>query len=97
MTNEDLILIDHFCQHHGIEPSFILALQEFDMIEIVVSEEKQYFSAAQLAKIEKIIRLHHELEINLEGIDIIMNLLEQLEDYKSQLASARNRLDFFEK
>lgn len=97
MTKEDLILLDHFCQQHGIEPTFILSLQEFDMIEILVLEEKQYILAAQLAKIEKIIRLHHELEINLEGIDIIMNLLDQIDDYKSQLTSARNRLDFFEK
>ncbi|RKS03575.1 chaperone modulator CbpM [Flavobacterium sp. 102] len=97
MTKEDLILIDHFCQHHGIEPAFIVALKEFDLIEILVLEEKQYIEAAQLAKIEKIIRLHHELEINLEGIDIIMNLLEQLDHYKSQLTSARNKLDFFEK
>lgn len=97
MNKEDFILIEQFCQHHGIEPTFILSLQEFDMIEILVREEKQYISAAQLAKIEKIIRLHHELEINLEGIDIIINLLEQIEGYKSQLASARNKLDFFEK
>lgn len=97
MNKENLILIEHFCLHHGIDPAFIVALKEFDMIEILVLEEKQYFSAAQLAKIEKIIRLHHELEINLEGIDIIMNLLDQLDDYKSQLTNARNKLDFFEK
>ena len=55
MNNKDLILIDLFCQHHGITVSFISELKEYGMIEIIIIEEKEYFSAAQLAAIEKII------------------------------------------
>ncbi len=97
MNSEEVILIDLFCQHHGIEVNFILALAEYGMIEIIVVEEKEYFPAEKLATIEKIIRLHQDLEINLEGIDVIMNLLNQIDDLKSQVTIAQNKLDFFEK
>ena len=97
MNNEELILIDLFCQHHGIEVNFISALKEYGMIEIIIIEEKQYFSSNQLSSIEKIIRLHNDLEINLEGIDVIINLLDQIDDFKSQLVITQNKLDFFKK
>ena len=97
MDSEDLILIDLFCLHHGIEVNFISAMKEYGMIEIIVVEEKEYFSLEQLPSIEKIIRLHNDLEINLEGIDIIMNLLNQIDDLKNQLVITQNKLDFFKK
>ena len=97
MNKEELILIDLFCQHHGIEVNFISALKEYGMIEIIIIEEQEYFSLEQLSSIEKIIRLHNDLEINLEGIDIILNLLNQIDDFKSQLIVTQNKLDFFKK
>ena len=97
MNKEELILIDLFCQHHGIEVNFISALKEYGMIEIIIIEEQEYFSLEQLSSIEKIIRLHNDLEINLEGIDIILNLLNQIDDFKNQLTITQNKLDFFKK
>lgn len=97
MNKEDLIDIELFSLHHSIQVSFITALQEYGMIEIFVLEEKEYFSVGQLSSIEKIIRLYHDLEINLEGIDVIMNLLNQIEDFKNQLVITQNKLDFFKK
>ena len=43
MNKEELILIDLFCQHHGIEAKFISELKEYGMIEIIMIEEKNYF------------------------------------------------------
>ena len=97
MKSEDLILIDLFCLHHGIEGTFIAALQEHGIIDIIVMEEKEYFAIEQLSFIEKIIRLHYELEINLENIDVIMNLINRIDNLQSQLVSTQNKLNFFEK
>jgi hypothetical protein len=95
--NENLIRIEQFCLHHGIEVNFISALKDYGMVEIIAIEEKQYFSLEQLPSVEKIIRLHHDLEINLEGIDVIMNLLSQIDDFKNQLVITQNKLDFYKK
>jgi len=97
MNNEDLILIDRFCLHHGIELTFFSELHEFGMVKIIEIEEIRYFPKEQLSSIEKIVRLYHELDINLEGIDVIITLLQRIDDLQTQLLSARNRINFFDK
>lgn len=42
-------------------------------------------------------RLYHELEVNIEGIDIIMNLLQRIEDLQAELDNAKSKLSLFEK
>ncbi|SFA92843.1 MerR HTH family regulatory protein [Flavobacterium swingsii] len=97
MSNENLILIDQFCLHHDINMTFITGLHDYGMIEIIVVEEKQYFPHEQLAQVEKMIRLHYELEINLEGIDTIMTLLQQIENLQTELINRQNRINFLER
>lgn len=97
MNNENLIRIDQFCLHHGIEVKFITALHEYGIIEIITVEEQHYFLQEQLADVEKIIRLYYELEINLEGIDTILILLKQIESLQMQLRDSQNKIKFFEK
>lgn len=94
MRNENLILVDQFCLHHSIDMTFIAGLHDYGMIEIIVLDEKQYFSEEQLALVEKMVRLHYELEINLEGIDTIMTLLQQIENLQNELINSRNKINF---
>jgi signal transduction histidine kinase len=96
MENKKLILIEQFCKHHEIEFSFINSLQEFGLIEIVVIENEKYISEEQLNDVEKMIRLHYELEINMQGIDAVFNLLRQINDLQQELTAAKNRLRLFE-
>ena len=45
---------------------------------------------------EKISRLHDELEINVEGIEAITHLLERIENLQNEIASLENRLRLYE-
>lgn len=92
MKTESLILVKQFCLSHGIDTGFIAALHNFGLIEIIVAEENQYLSPIQLREAEKMIRLHYELEVNLEGIDIITNLLRRIETLQMELNAAQNKL-----
>jgi ribosome assembly protein YihI (activator of Der GTPase) len=71
-------------------------LHEYELIEIIVTENKNYLKEAQIDRIEKMIRLHYDLEINLEGIHVIDNLLDRLENLQSQITTLNNRLKFYE-
>jgi hypothetical protein len=94
---ETLILVEQFCLSHGIEISFITALHNFGLVEITVVEENQYLSLQQLKNTEKMIRLHYELEVNLEGIDIITNLLARIESMQAELIATKNKLRLIDK
>jgi len=96
METKNLISIQQFCTQYEIPVTFINALHEYELIEIIVTENKNYLKEAQINKIEKMIRLHYDLEINLEGIHVIDNLLDRLENLQSQITSLNNRLKFYE-
>jgi hypothetical protein len=96
MKNEILISADEFCVHHHIEFSFIRNLQEFGMIEIVTEQETNYIPESQLEKLERILRLHQDLEINVEGIDAITHLLKRLNDMQIENALLKNKLRLYE-
>jgi len=92
MQNEDMVLVTEFCIHHNIELSFIHSLKEYDMIETVQKEEKIYLPISELPRLEKIIRLHFELDINLEGIETITHLLKRIELMQERITQLTNRL-----
>jgi hypothetical protein len=95
MENENLVLIAQFCLHHEVEPSFMLSLHEFGLIKILELDKEQYLLGDELTKVERMIRLHDDLGINFEGIDVVNVLLEQIEILQQELLSAKNRLGTF--
>ena len=61
-----------------------------------LTENEQYLQLKQLHKVEKMMRLHYDLQINLEGLDVISNLLSQLESHQNEIILLKNRLQFYE-
>jgi len=96
MAHEILISADEFCTCHNIEFSFMRNLQDFGMIEMVTRQEVSYIPESQLEKIERILRLHEELEINIEGIDAINHLLKKIGTMQSEIIRLQNRLRLYE-
>ncbi len=92
METSNLILIEQFCSNCDVEFSFITSLNDHGIIEIIVLEDKHYISPEQLKSIERAIRFHDELNINMEGIDAIFNLLKQIDDLQQELTSTKNKL-----
>lgn len=91
-----MIAIEVFCTNYEVEYAFVESLQEHDLIETVIVDNARFLQVPQLNRIERIIRLHHELDINLEGIEAIQGLLSRIEHLDRELASLRNRLRFYE-
>jgi hypothetical protein len=96
METEDKILASDFCRHHNVTLSFIEGLSDNGMIVIERVENDVFLPASQLKLAEKIVHLHFELDINLEGIETIIHLLARMEDLQSQIASLANRLKKYE-
>lgn len=97
METTDLIPANEFCIHHHIELSFIHALKESGLIEIILIEEKVFVPVSQLPQLEKMVRLYYEMDINLEGIETITYLLQRLNDLHQQVAQLSNRLSMYER
>ena len=96
METQELIIVDLFCQEYQIEINFIQDLEAYGLVEIIVQEEQMYLDRNQLATLEKIIRLHNELNINKEGIDIILHLQEKENQLLNEINYLKNRLRLYE-
>ncbi len=96
METQELIIIDVVCQEYQIEINLINDLESFGLIETIVHNENKYLDKNQLVHVEKIIRLHNDLNINKEGIEIILGLLEKEKQLLSEIKYLKNRLDLYE-
>jgi len=96
MESEDMIVLDEFCTNHEVDISFVRSLEEYGLIETIIVNETLYIQENELSKLEQILRLHQELNINSEGVDAIINLLKRIENMQNEITVLRNKLNFYE-
>lgn len=97
MGEENLIGANEFCLHHNIEINFIYSLQEYGLLEVITREEHIFIPENQLTELEKMVRLHYDLNINMEGIDVIRHLLQRIEEAQHELNDLRNELRIYKR
>ena len=96
MYNAHLIPAHQFCTQHNIELSFIGVLHDNGLIEVTTVEQTTFIPEECLPELEKIIRLHNELDINVEGIEAIIHLLHRVESLQQEIKKMKNRLSIYE-
>ena len=96
MSRSSLIPASDFCTYHDVEYTFISSLQDAGLIEITRVNETTYIPETELQKLERMIRLHDELEINVAGIEAITHLLERVEYIQQEMRSLKNKLRLYE-
>jgi hypothetical protein len=96
MENSNLIPLHQLCQHYNIEFSFIESLDEFGLVRITTIDETRYLLFDQIQPLEKMIRMHCDLEINIEGIEAIAHLLQKVDELQEELRVMKIRLRRYE-
>jgi chaperone modulatory protein CbpM len=96
MATDNLTAALDFCSYHQIEYTLISSLEEAGLIQLTVLNETRYIPQTQLHGLERMVRLHHELDINVAGIEAITHLLQRVEDMQQQMQELRNKLKIYE-
>lgn len=96
MNTENFIPINTLCQHYKVEIKFFHNLNENGLIDIQLVDDIQYIHKDSIYEIEKIVRMHKDLDVNIEGIDIVLNLLQKIDALQTELHKVRNRLLLYE-
>lgn len=87
-----LIIIEEYCKNSRIESSFISLLINEGLIDVQVANGQMYLYESQLAELDRFANLYYDLSVNVEGIDIIHNLLKKMENMEKELYILRKRL-----
>ncbi|MEO8719849.1 MAG: chaperone modulator CbpM [Ginsengibacter sp.] len=93
MENDELIPAEEFCMYHNIEYSFISSLEDSGLLRVTAVEQHTFIPSDELQKLEKFVRLHYDLDINLEGIETISHLLEKIDEMNREIIQLRNKIN----
>lgn len=96
MKTDEMIRIELICSSYNVESAFIDSLESAGLIQINVVQDARYLPANSISDLERMIRLHYDLDINLEGIETILHLLDQISRLQEHLNEMGNRLRFYE-
>ena len=96
METEQLIRVETFCVSHSIELSFISSLEEYGLVEITKKEDAAYIPESTVKNMEQLVRLHNDLDINVESMEAIIHLLEQIKQKDAEIRMLQNRVRFYE-
>lgn len=92
MDTKEFIPVNTLCTHHKVTISFFNELHEVGLISIELFEETPYLHSDHLIRVESIVRIYKELNVNIEGIDVIFNLLERIKTLEDELETTQNKL-----
>ncbi|HRO70151.1 MAG TPA: chaperone modulator CbpM [Chitinophagaceae bacterium] len=89
MDKNEMIAAHDFCVSHNVELSFLYSLSESGLVQITTIDEQIFITEDQLPGLEKWVRLHYDLDINIEGLEAIHHLLEQMKQMEEEMVRLR--------
>jgi len=81
----ELITIRDYCVNYAIDPSFIYSLEESGLIELTIIDGNKFIHFEQLMEMDRYIHFHYDLEINIAGIEAIVNLLQKVRHMQHEI------------
>ena len=92
----ELLRVEDCCAHYDIDYNFLELLREHDLIDLININEQHYLHVDALRNLETLMRMHYDFDINLEGIEVINNLLSRVNNLHGELLLLKNKLKVYE-
>ena len=96
MAREKYILVSHFCQQTHIEDTFVKNLHEYGLVRIEEKQNDIFIDEKDISEIERMFRLHKDLSINFEGLDVINQMLNRIQKMENEINLFKKRLKLYE-
>jgi len=95
MKTNKFVRITELCQHYQIQIDFFEEIEYHELIEFHQFSGQKFIHRKQLRRLEKIIRLHDDLEINLQGIDVVFSMMNRIEKLEMELNETKKKLNLY--
>jgi len=83
---EAIISVSDICHTYSVTQQQIEEMVELGVIQPIEHQVCEWcFDMCAFKRFQKALRLQHDLEVNLEGIAIILDLIDELEEVKKKL------------
>ena len=81
---ERLVTVEQVADRCDLHPELVRHLTALGLIE-PAGESGDLFTPEVTARVQKIVRLHRDLEIDFNGIGLVLDLLEEIDILKARL------------
>lgn len=95
MKTQNIILVTDFCKSHDIEASLLLQFHDSGHITIIFKNDGMYILQKELFIVEKIVVFYRDLNINAEGIEVVLRLLKKNELMNEEIRVLKNKLNLY--
>jgi chaperone modulatory protein CbpM len=86
IIEDDHLTLDQLCRTCGVHADWVISLVEEGIIEPEGKEIHCWrFSGANLVRVRAALRLQRDLGVNLPGIGLALDLMDELENLRVQL------------
>lgn len=86
-SRETSLTLDEICEICGISSDIINTFIEYEIIRPRGETSAEWeFDLKHLQRVKSALRLQRDLEVNLPGVAIILDLLDEMHDMESRLA-----------
>jgi hypothetical protein len=92
MATIKYITIEEFADFHKVTTKLVYEFADFGLIEISRVEKKPCIVSKYFDKCERAIRLHRELGVNKEGIEIILDMRQKQTELQNELLRLRHQI-----
>ncbi len=86
VIEDDSLTLEQLCHACGVHTDWVISLVEESIIEPQGEEIQVWrFSGDSLVRVRSALRLHRDLGVNLAGIALALDLMEELENLRTKL------------
>ena len=90
------ITLEEFADFHRISVTQIREFADFGLFEVRIIQDKPCIHINDIERCERVIRLSEELGVNKEGIEIILEMRQRIEEMQKEISRMKHLLDKYE-
>lgn len=84
-TEESWLTLDELCESCNLSSDIINQLIAYEIIHPQQLQGQQIFSINDLQRVKTALRLQRDLEVNIAGVALALDLLNELEELRAQM------------
>ena len=89
-----LFTLEEICERCGVHSEIIVGMIEYGIVDPVEQPPaaEWYFTTHALVRVQRAQRLMNELELNLAGVALSLELLDEIDELKNHIGALKTQL-----
>jgi DNA-binding transcriptional MerR regulator len=91
-TGHSLLTLEELASAAGLSPELVDVFVRYQLVEPAANTNScPLFHASTVDRLQRILRLRHDLGVNLAAVAVILEMIERIEDLQTELRLLRSR------